>query len=137
MKEIIKKKLKLFTAFIFITISIIFTNNFVFGNNLIIEKGMSINKHSDTSIAVFDNRRSLVLDASKPLTASYTANTSKLNFISKADGQNYFDGITDNLLSYIYNFDSSTVIINIHIYYKPTPWNIADWNNYIKAKLNP
>jgi hypothetical protein len=92
---------------------------------------------SDTAVAVFASRHSLVLDVSSPLVHYYTASTSALSFSTSDEAATFFNNISDNLLSYEFNFSTSTVVVNIHLQYADPGWTVTDWNKYINSKLNP
>lgn len=92
---------------------------------------------ADTATAVFSNPHSLVLDSTVALADYYVTNMSALGFATANDATIYFNNITDNLLSYEYNFATGEVVVNLHLQYADASWTVANWNSYIYSKLNP
>ncbi len=73
------------------------------------------------------------LDSSSPVGEYYEMDISHLHLSTEKDANDRFGFISNNLLTYVVDFEENKVYLQVHLNRTPEPKDIVWWNSYIDS----
>lgn len=98
---------------------------------------LPVQAQSNLPVATFSKSGQITLDASAPISASYQADISGLNFPNEDAAQAFLNRQVDGVTSFTLDFPNKLVTIHLAVKMLADAnkhWDVNQWNNYFLEK---
>lgn len=100
---------------------------------LFISSFVAFSQTSSNNIANMDNAMHITLKPTSNLNSDYVINLSALSFKNIDSKQAFFNGLSDNLLTFSYDKTKDIATLKLNHYPGSTVNTVEQWNTYINS----